>query len=82
MSYVSYANIDSNNSIKSQSHFLTLFFLYRIFFSYIKMAKDSSAKYYQKKRIRRKLRKGIKIFLFHNTVVNDIKISQKMKNKG
>ena len=46
------------------------------------MAKDSSAKYYQKKRIQRKLRKGIKIFLFHNTVVNDIKISQKMKNKG
>ena len=45
------------------------------------MAKDSSAKYYQKKRIRRKLRKGIKIFLFHNTVVNNIKISQKMKKQ-
>ena len=52
MSYVSYTNIDSNNTIKSLSHILTLvFFCIEFFFSfsYIKKAKDSSAKYYQKK---------------------------------
>ena len=54
------------------------------------MSKDSSAKYYQnnKERLQKNLVKGIKVFLkkkkkkSNNMVVNDVKIYQKMKNKG
>ena len=52
------------------------------------MSKDSSAKYYQKKKgFRKKLVKGIKIFLkkrkteCENMGVNDINIFLKTKNK-
>ena len=62
-----------------------------MFFSYIKMYKNSSAKYYQKKTkksFRKKLMKAIKIFLkkrkakSNKMVANDLKISQERKNKG
>ena len=55
-----------------------------IFFTYIKVSKDSSAKYYQNNIERLQL----KVFLkkikkkSDNMVVNDTKIYQKMKNKG
>ena len=53
------------------------------------MSRDLSAKYYQdnKERLQKKLTKDIRIFLKKkrkscNTVLNGIKISQKMKNKS
>ena len=52
------------------------------------MPNDSSAKIIKKKRLKKSLEKGIKIFLKQkntkskNMVPNGIKISQKMKNKG
>ena len=54
------------------------------------MSTNSSAKYYQKKTKKgfKKIAKGIRIFLKKkkiksgNMVADDIKISQKMKNKG
>ena len=61
-----------------------------IFFTYIKVSKNSSAKYYQgnKERLKKKLVKDIKIFprkkkeKSKNMVVNYTKIYQKMKNKS
>ena len=60
------------------------------FFTYIKMSKNSSAKYYQdnKERLQKKLVKDIKVFLkkkkkkSDNMVLKDTKNSQKMKNKN
>ena len=61
-----------------------------IFFTYIKVSKDSSAKYYQnnKEKLLKMLVKDIKVFLrkkkkkSNNMVMNDTKIYQKIKNKG
>ena len=55
------------------------------------MSKDSSVRYYQKnnkKRLKKSLAKDIKIFLKKKKTkseimaVNDVRISQKLKNKG
>ena len=64
--------------------------LFTNFFTYIKMSKKSSAKYYQgnKKRLQNKFVRDIKIFLrkkkkkSDNMVVNDTKICLKIKNKS
>ena len=62
------------------------FFIY--FFKYIKMSKDSPAKYYQhnKERLQKKLAKDDKVFLKKkksvNMVVNDTKIYQNLKHKS
>ena len=61
-----------------------------VFFTYIKLSKYSSAKYYQnnKERPQKKIAKGIKVFLKKKKkksgamVLNDAKIYQKMKNKS
>ena len=60
------------------------------FFTYIKISKDSSTKYYQniKERLQKELVKDIKAFLkkkrkkSENMIMNDIKIFQKMKNES
>ena len=59
-------------------------------FTYTKISKNSSTKYYQdnKEKLQKKIEKDIKVFLKSkkkkggNLVVNDTKISQKMKNKS
>ena len=58
--------------------------------TYVKIPKDSSAKYYQSKKtvLQKNLMKDIKIFLkkkkkkSNNMVVNDIKIYENMKSKS
>ena len=65
-------------------------FFYKNSFTYIKMLKDSSAKYYQneKEMLQKKLVKNTKVSLkkkkkkSNNMVVNDTKIDQKLKNKS
>ena len=65
-----------------------IFFI--IFFTHVKMSKDTSAKYYQNNReiLQEKLVKVIKIFLkkknkkSNNMIVNNTKIYLKMKNKN
>ena len=68
----------------SSNYFFMIFFL-----TYIKISKDSSAKdYLNNKERQKKLVKDIKVFLkkkkkkSDNMVMNDTKISQKMKNKS
>ena len=61
--------------------------LYTIFFGHVyKIVNSMSAKYHQKKRrLKKMLVKGIKIFLERKKnyiVANDIKTFLKMKNKG
>ena len=64
------------------SIFISSYNFYIFFFTYIKMYKDSSAKYYQnnKEKLRKKLAKDIKVFLkkknkkSDNMVMNDTKI--------
>ena len=81
--------IDCCNMIKSLKYIFNINF-FTNFFSSIKISKNSSAKYYQKTkiRLRKMIVKGIKIFLrkritkIDDMVVNNIKISQKMKSKG
>ena len=81
--------IDCCNMIKSLKCIFNINF-FTNFFSSIKISKNSSAKYYQKTkiRLRKMIVKGIKIFLrkritkIDDMVVNNIKISQKMKSKG
>ena len=65
-------------------------FFISLFFTYIRMSRDSSAKHYQhnKERLQKKLMKDIKVFLKKKKikssimVVNDTKIFQKLKNKS
>ena len=64
-----------------------IFFI--IFFTYIKLFEDSSAKYYQnKKNLKKKAREGYQSLFkvekkkSNNMVLNDTKICQKMKNKS
>ena len=75
-------------------HFLALniYYILYIYFPYKNISKDLSATYYHiKKQIKgfaKRLMIAIKIFLkkkktkCDNTVVHDMKISQKLKNKG
>ena len=80
MNYANYIKLTFSIFL-SFNHFFIIFF-----FTYIKKAKESSAKYYQndKEKLQKKLVKGIKVFLKKkkekcNNVVNDTKINQKMK---
>ena len=64
--------------------------LFTKYFTYIKLSKNSSVKYYQenKGRLQKKLEKNIKVFLKKknmkndNMVLNDTKTYQKMKTKS
>ena len=73
------------------NHFSNIDVLHKTF-SYVKVLKTASGKYYQKKqtkkkRFEKKLMEGVKTFLKKgetkngNMVVNDIKIFLKMKNE-
>ena len=74
----------------SNNFFYNFFYIYIFFFTYIKIPKDSSAKYYRNNKIRlqKKLVKDIKVVLKkkeiknYNMVVNDIEINQMMKQKS
>ena len=63
---------------------------HHVYITYIKISKNSSAKYYQnnKERLQKKYVKDIKVFLtkkkkkINNMVMNDTKVYEKMKNKS
>lgn len=82
-------NIDKNNTIKSIKSFFENNFLYKYFLSYIKMSQDLSNKYRKKKKkkvFKKKLMKGINIFLkekkkCNNMVANNKKIFLSIRNK-
>ena len=81
MSHVSYIKFNRNNMTKSFKLFFSINLLYICFFSYVKdVCSDSSAKYYQKKRLLKELVKGMKMFLkkrkakFENMEMSDINI--------
>ena len=76
--------------ISSNKSIFLLISLFKFFFVYIKISKDSSTRYYpdNKERLQEKLVKDIKVFLkkkkkeSNNMVMNDTKTYQKMKNKS
>ena len=78
--------INSKNMIKNLKSFLNIIFLNK---SFLKMSKDLSAKYYQKKkeRLQKKTCERYQDLFeeeklkMKNMVVSNIKISLKMKNK-
>ena len=81
---------DENYDKIDQQHLLRLLIIFYIFFIYIKIPKDSSAKYYQnnKERLKKKARERYQSISKEEKEKNDnmvakvTKIYQKMKNKG
>ena len=71
MSNADYIKTDSNNMIKNLKPFFYHQFFYIYFFSSVNMSKDSNIIKKEKKRVQKKLVKGIKIFLKKKKAKND-----------